>query len=131
MGVKIRFVTRAQVLSTLFILILLMIVMPVSASVVIGVNDTTPPNITIISPINNSVITTSSTWLNVTTNEVASCTYSQHKCPTNKPMLACEIDPVTNISTNNETFHFKEISLQSGYTYTIDVNCADNFSNVN
>src|SRR3989338_10828182 len=111
------------------IIFLLIIAIPVSASAISIQNDTIPPNITIINPTNGLTITTTSTWLNATTNEVASCTYSQHKCPTNEPMLACEIDPVTNISTNNGTFHFKEISLQSGYTYSIDVNCVDNFNN--
>src|SRR3989338_10855394 len=113
------------------IIFLLIIAIPVSASAIAIQNDTIPPNITIINPTNGLTITTTSTWLNATTNEVASCTYSQHKCPTNEPMLACEIDPVTNISTNNGTFHFKEISLQSGYTYSIDVNCVDNFDDVN
>ena len=96
--------------------------MPVSASEVIAVNDTTPPNITIISPLNNSVITTSSTRLNVTTNENAVCYYKlAYECS------ECEF-AFNQMDITNASVHKHLLNLTNS-SYNLTIKCDDDSGN--
>src|SRR3989338_6555952 len=96
-------------------------------------NDTTPPNMTVIHPINGSTITTNSTWLNVTTNESAVCRFQADGCPTNQPQLTeCDEFATKNLSTTNGFSHLQNITNpKNNFTYDATLDCEDNSGNSN
>ena len=95
--------------------------------------DVTSPNVTVINPINGSTITTNSTWLNVTTNESAVCTFHGEGCPVEEPETAeCDEVVLKNMSKTNGTSHSHYLTnLLSNLTYNITVNCQDDSENSN
>ncbi len=96
-------------------------------------HDIIAPIITITNPINGSIITESSVWLNITTNENATCTFNGSKCFVNETQpIECNEFISENISSINGTIHYKNITnLTNEFIYEIIVNCRDNLDNSN
>ena len=96
------------------------------------IKDTTSPNINITSPINNSIITVDSTWLNVTTNENATCQYATSGSVTFPGGGGGGGSIPMNISETGRTKHSQLVeNLHDDWSYRLSVSCADNSGNSN
>ncbi|MCK5039984.1 MAG: hypothetical protein KAR87_03385, partial [Candidatus Aenigmarchaeota archaeon] len=89
--------------------------------------DTTPPNITIINPPNNTNIPAGLdwTWINISTDENAICRYNITDSNFN---FATEGADFTNTGELNHSFNY---SVEDDYTYTFFYKCNDSFGNTN
>ena len=97
-----------------------------------NLTDTTLPIITITNPQNNSVITTNSTILQVTTNENAVCKSSLcfSFIGTNTGTAGCT--NIMNMSITGGISHSQILTnLNNNYTYTVNVNCTNPSNNSN
>jgi len=83
----------------------------------VHVNDTSVPNITFISPQNNSVISQTNVILNVTTSVLSTCQY------------ILDGGSYDNITTNFITIHNITLTSLSDALHNITVNCTNQFSN--
>ncbi len=91
--------------------------------------DETPPVITINNPTNNTNLTAGTlwTWINITTNENANCSYSNF---TDKSIT--EMILFTNTSGQIHSFNFSNSStLNNGNIYTLFYRCNDTIGNNN
>ena len=96
-------------------------------NVTIFSSDTTPPAITIVNPSNgaNLAAGTTSTIINITTNENAICRYN-----TTNPAFA--FDEGTNFTTTGNAAHsFLFSGLSDGQSYSLYYKCNDSVGNVN
>ena len=96
-----------------------------------GCPDTFAPNITFLYFINNFTLSTNWTWLNITTDETATCNSYLTYCENN---LTCEINPTSLINITNETTHsqyFTNLNDSDLGWYEYSVNCTDNLNNSN
>ena len=86
--------------------------------------DTTPPIITLVSPANQSTITTASTIMNVTTNETATCRYSTTAGVAYASMT-------NNFTTTGSTSHSVILSGLTNGVKNYSVRCIDAAGNNN
>ncbi|MFH1840083.1 MAG: right-handed parallel beta-helix repeat-containing protein [Nanoarchaeota archaeon] len=100
--------------------------------------DTTPPDTTIITPIENSTITTDSTWLEVTTDEDSVCEYNLCRFTVYETGGGGGCSVEKDMSTTGGNSHLQLIEglentinneTQSEW-YRINVRCEDNFGNL-
>ena len=95
--------------------------------------DDTPPAITILNPQLNETITQSFFWLNITTDENASCKYNLAECTDENCSAGNEaIIPFTYSDGYN---HLEEINLNAYQKratrkiYILNISCYDEFNN--
>jgi hypothetical protein len=85
--------------------------------------DTIPPTINITSPKSQSVFTTNSILISITTNEASTCNYSLDSFVTNSSL------PKVPTDSTNKSFQ-KYINFDNG-NYNIKYSCSDNLWNIN
>jgi len=90
--------------------------------------DTTPPNITIVNPQNQTNLSagTTWTWINISTDENAVCRYNLTNSTFN---FATQGVNFTNTGGQNHSFNYS--GLQDGQTYTLYYKCNDSTGNIN
>jgi hypothetical protein len=96
-------------------------------NVTIVSSDTTAPTITIVNPANGSSLSTgiTETWVNITTNENATCRYSNTSS-------TFSFDEGTNFTIDGNSEHsFLFSGMSDGQTYTLYYKCNDTYGNVN
>ncbi len=88
--------------------------------------DTAPPVITLVSPTNTTSLSagTASTWINITTDENATCRYSTN--------ASFEYADGTNFTNTGEVNHsFLYSGLSNSNTYALYYLCNDTYENIN
>lgn len=100
---------------------------------VTSVIDTTPPIISIISPINGSLVVTNLMNLNIETNENAICGYKYDAVSFNKSIVGTSVvfanGTFPNMLTTGSKSHSQQINLENNFTYTVTFNCTDSSGN--